>query len=44
MGLSLDTLYRYKSAVEEGRVQALFDQNRRKPNLKNRVDEHMGTS
>lgn len=39
MGLSRDTFYRYKSAVEEGGVDALFDQNRRKPNLKNRVDE-----
>src|SRR5436190_7801867 len=39
MGLSRDTFYRYKSAVEEGGVEALFDQNRRKPNLKNRVDE-----
>ena len=33
MGLSRDTFYRYKSAVEEGGVEALFDQNRRKPNL-----------
>jgi transposase InsO family protein len=39
MGLSRDTFYRYKSAVEEGGVDALFDQSRRKPNLKNRVDE-----
>lgn len=39
MGLSRDTFYRYQSAVEEGGVEALFDQNRRKPNLKNRVDE-----
>lgn len=38
MGLSRDTFYRYKSAVEEGGVEALFDQSRRKPNLKNRVD------
>jgi transposase InsO family protein len=38
MGLSRDTFYRYKSAADEGGVQALFDQNRRKPNLKNRVD------
>lgn len=38
MGLSRDTFYRYKSAVEEGGVEALFDKNRRKPNLKNRVD------
>jgi transposase InsO family protein len=39
MGLSRDTFYRYKSAVDEGGVDALFDQNRRKPNFKNRVDE-----
>lgn len=39
MGLSRDTFYRYKSAVEDGGVEALFDQTRRKPNLKNRVDE-----
>ena len=38
MGLSRDTFYRYKSAVDEGGVQALFDQNRRKPNFKNRID------
>lgn len=38
MGLSRDTFYRYKSAVEEGGVESLFDQSRRKPNLKNRVD------
>jgi transposase InsO family protein len=39
MGLSRDTFYRYKSAVEEGGVEALFEINRRKPNEKNRVDE-----
>lgn len=38
MGLSRDTFYRYKSAVEEGGVVALLDQSRRKPNLKNRVE------
>lgn len=38
MGLSGDALFRYKSAVEEGGVEALIDQNRRKPNHKNRVD------
>ncbi|HAT1801263.1 TPA: transposase, partial [Legionella pneumophila] len=36
---SRDTFYRYKSAVESGGIDALFDQNRRKPNIKNRVDE-----
>ncbi|MBI4006694.1 MAG: IS481 family transposase [Gammaproteobacteria bacterium] len=39
MGLSRDTFYRYKTAVEEGGVDALFEQTRRKPNLKNRIDE-----
>lgn len=39
MGLSRDTFYRYQTAVESGGVQALFDQSRRKPNLKNRIDE-----
>lgn len=39
MGLSRDTFYRYKAAVEEGGVQNLFDKSRRQPNLKNRVDE-----
>ena len=33
MGLSRDTFYRYKSAVDEGGVESLFDQNRRKPNI-----------
>lgn len=41
MGLSRDTFYRYKSAVDEGGVESLFDQNRRKPNIKNRVDPHI---
>lgn len=39
MGLSRDTFYRYKAAVENGGVEALVDKNRRKPNIKNRVDE-----
>ncbi len=39
MGLSRDTFYRYKSAVDEGGVDALFEISRRKPNPKNRVDE-----
>lgn len=41
MGLSRDTFYRYKSAVEEGGVDALFDKTRRKPNLKNRVEDNV---
>ena len=39
MGMSRDTFYRYKAAVEDGGIEALMDKNRRKPNLKNRVDE-----
>ena len=39
MGLSRDTFYRYKAAVDDGGVDALFDKNRRKSNNKNRVDE-----
>lgn len=39
MGLSRDTFYRYKNAVEDGGVEALFEKTRRKPNPKNRVDE-----
>ena len=38
MGLSRDTFYRYRDAVEEGGVAALLEQNRRRPNRKNRVD------
>ncbi|QFT34059.1 Integrase core domain protein [Labrenzia sp. THAF82] len=41
MGLSRDTFYRYKSAVEDGGVEALLDKSRCKPNLKNRVDEQV---
>ena len=39
MGLSRDTFYRYKTAVETDGIDALFDRTRRKPNLKNRVDD-----
>jgi transposase InsO family protein len=39
MGLSRDTFYRYKTAVEQGGVESLFDKSRRQPNLKNRVDD-----
>lgn len=39
MGLSRDTFYRYKTAVESGGVDALIDKTRRKPNHKNRVEE-----
>ena len=39
MGFSRDTFYRYRDAVEEGGIEALLDQSRRRPNLKNRTDE-----
>ncbi len=39
MGLSRVTFYRYKSAVEDGGVDALLEKDRRKPNLKNRTDQ-----
>ena len=39
MGLSRDTFYPYKAAVDNGGVEALIDKNRRKPNFKNRVEE-----
>ncbi len=38
MGYSRDTFYRYKSAVDEGGVEALLEKTRRKPNRANRVD------
>lgn len=38
MGLSRDPFYRYKSTVDEGGVESLFDVSRRKPNLKNSID------
>ena len=38
MGLSRDTFYRYRDAVEDGGVEALLERPRRSPNLKNRVD------
>ena len=39
MGFSRDTFYRYRSAMDNGGIEALIDKNRRKPNIKNRVDE-----
>jgi hypothetical protein len=39
MGVSRDIFYRYQSAVEAGGVEALLDQIRRKPNLKNRIED-----
>lgn len=39
MGVSRDTFYRYQELAAEGGIDALFNQNRRVPNLKNRADE-----
>ena len=39
MGFSRDTFYRYQATRDAGGVEALFDVSRRKPNLKNRVEE-----
>ena len=38
MGFSRDTFYRYQSAMANGGVDALIDANRKKPNLRNRVE------
>lgn len=39
MGYSRDTFYRYQELVEEGGIDNLIEKTRRKPNVKNRVDE-----
>ena len=39
MGFSRDTFYRYQSAMAAGGVDALIDTNRKKPNLRNRLEE-----
>ncbi|MES3017897.1 MAG: IS481 family transposase [Bacteroidota bacterium] len=44
MGMSRETFYRYKNAVEDGGVEALFEKSRRQPNFKNRVDEAIETA
>ena len=44
MSFSRDTFYRYQAARDEGGVDALFEVNRRKPNLKNRVEEATETA
>jgi transposase InsO family protein len=41
MGVSRDTFYRYKTARDEGGVEALLDKSRRQPNPKNRVEPHV---
>src|ERR1700744_708898 len=39
MGFSRDNFYRYQTSAETGVVDALIDAKRRKPNLRNRVEE-----
>jgi transposase InsO family protein len=39
LGYSRDTFYRYRDLVNEGGEIALHDKSRRKPNLKNRIDD-----
>ena len=41
MGFSRDTFYRYQAAKENGGIMALLNASRRKPNLKNRVEEEV---
>ncbi|PAV07995.1 IS481 family transposase [Arsenophonus sp. ENCA] len=41
MGVSRDTFYRYQELVDDGGIDALINQNRRVPNVKNRVDEQI---
>ncbi len=38
MGVPRDTFYRYQELVETSGIDALINQSRRTPNLKNRVD------
>lgn len=39
MGVSRDTFYRYQELVEQGGIDALINQSRRVPNIKNRTDK-----
>lgn len=40
-GPTRDTFYRYRDALADGGIEVLQQKNRRKPNLKNRVDERV---
>jgi hypothetical protein len=39
MGVSRDTFYRYQEAKTQGGIEVLLHKDRRRPNLKNRIDE-----
>lgn len=39
IGVSRDTFYRYQEAKASGSVEALLQKDRKRPNIKNRVDE-----
>jgi hypothetical protein len=44
MGFPRVTFYRYQSALASGGVDTLIDANRKKPNLRNRVEEATKTA
>lgn len=41
MGFSRDTFYRYQAALADGGVEALLDANRKKPNIRNRIEQNI---
>src|SRR6056300_613716 len=41
MGVSRDTFYRYQELDDQGCVDALINQSRRTPSLKNRIDPNL---